>query len=329
MKAIIKAFLFSEYGGPNKLTFVEVDLPPPAVGEVQIEQSAIGVNFIDIYHRKGIIAAELPLPSGLGMEGVGTVTAVGVGVTGFSVGDRIAYAGGPLAGYATHRNLPVSRALKLPSELESEVVAAMIFKGLTAEYLTHRCVDLQPGDTVLFHAAAGGVGSIACQWLKARGVSVIGTVSNEEKAEIARRNGCDAVIIYTQEDFQTRVAEITDAKGVAVVFDSVGADTFTKSLECLRPRGTLVCFGESSGPVPPLSVASLGSKGSLFVTRPSITHYTNDRCEFEAAAQRLFEAMADGTLKAPKITTYPLEHAPLAQSDLEARLTSGSVILLP
>lgn len=329
MKPTTKAFRFSEYGGPEKLTLHKIELPAPATGEVQIEHIAIGVNFIDIYHRKGVTAAKPPLPSGLGMEGVGIITAVGSGVTGLSEGDRVAYAGGPLAGYATHRNLPIARALKLPNELDSKTVAAMVFKGLTAEYLIHRCVAVQPGDAVLFHAAAGGVGSIACQWLKARGIKVIGTVSTEEKAEIARTNGCDAVIIYTQENFQTRVAEITGNRGVAVVFDSVGADTFTKSLECLQPRGTLVSFGESSGPVPPLSVASLGGKGSLFVTRPSIAHYTADRNEFEAAAQRLFVAMADGTLKAPQITAYPLEDAPKAQSDMEARRTTGSVILIP
>lgn len=324
-----KSFLFSEYGSPDVLTLHDVELPDPAAGEVQIKQSAIGVNFIDIYHRKGVFAPKQPLPSGLGMEGVGVITAVGSGVTGFNEGDRIAYAGGPLAGYATHQNLPVARALKIPNELDSKVVAAMLFKGLTAEYLIHRCVDVQPDETVLFHAAAGGVGSIACPWLKSRGVKVIGTVSTEKKAQIARANGCDEVIIYTEDDFQVRVAEITDNKGVSVVFDSVGADTFAKSLECLRPRGTLVSFGESSGPVEPLSVASLGGKGSLFVTRPSIVHYTADRSEFEAAAQHLFTAMTDGTLSKPQITAYPFEQAPSAHSDMESRRTIGSVILVP
>lgn len=329
MSTTTNAFRFSEYGSPEVLCLQQIELADPAAGELQIRQQAIGVNFIDIYHRKGVFAAKLPLPSGLGMEGVGEISAVGDGVTGFAVGDRVAYVGGPPTGYATDRNLPAARAIKVPAGLESRTVAAMVFKGLTAEYLTYRCVALQSGDTVLFHAAAGGVGSIACQWLKARGVTVIGTVGSAEKAEIAHANGCDEVILYTKENFKARVAEITGGKGVAVVYDSVGADTFEASLDCLKPRGTLVSFGESSGPVPLLSVGALGAKGSLFVTRPSIAHYTADRGEFEAAALRLFAALSDGTLKAPQITTYPFADAARAQTDMEARRTSGSVVLLP
>ncbi len=329
MTITAQAFVFSEYGGPENLTLQDIPVPAPAAGEVQIAHTAIGVNFIDIYHRKGVFAPKQPLPSPLGMEGVGTIRAIGPDVTGFRTGDRIAYAGGPLGGYATHRNVPTARALKVPSDLNSETVAAMLFKGLTAEYLVHRCVTVGPGEIVLFHAAAGGVGSIACQWLRANGVKVIGTVSTQEKAEIAYANGCDEVILYTQDGFQTQVAEITRDKGVSVVFDSVGADTFTESLRCLRPRGTLVSFGESSGPVPPLNVASIGGLGSLFVTRPSIAHYSADRRELESAAQRLFVAMGDGKLRRPRVTSYAFKDAVSAHADLEARATTGSVILVP
>ncbi|WHO71422.1 quinone oxidoreductase [Rhizobium sp. BT03] len=211
----------------------------------------------------------------------------------------------------------------------SETVAALVFKGLTAEYLIHRCVPVGKDDTVLFHAAAGGVGSIATQWLKHLGATVIGTVGSEEKAAIARANGCDHAIVHTSEDFKARIAEITGGKGVHVVYDSVGADTFARSLDCLRPRGTLVSFGEASGPVPPLNVASLGAKGSLFVTRPSIAHYTADRSEYEAAARNLFAAIEAGIVKAPNVSKYRLGEAAKAHEDMEARRTRGSIILIP
>lgn len=329
MTQAVSAFRISEYGDASVLNWQDVELAAPAAGEIQIAHQAIGVNYIDIYHRKGIFAAPLPLPAGLGMEGVGTVTALGEGVGNFALGDRVAYVGGPPNAYATHRNLPVARALKLPDGLQSEIVAALIFKGLTVEYLINRCVPVSRGDTVLWHAAAGGVGSIASQWLAAKGATVIGTVGSAEKAEIAKANGCAYVINYRNEDFQARVKGITDGKGVDVVYDSVGADTFAKSLDCLRPRGTLVSFGEASGPVPPLNVGSLGAKGSLFVTRPSISHYTADRGEYEAAAANLFDAIAKGVVRAPESTSYALKDAPKAQADMEARRTTGSVILLP
>ncbi len=323
------AIQFSEYGGSDVLSFRQIDLVPPGKGEIQIRHHAIGVNYIDIYHRKGVFAPKLPLPGSLGVEGVGEIIAVGADVAGFAVGDRVAYVGGPPGGYATHRNLPAARALHLPAGLDSEGVAATIFKGLTAEYLTHRCVTLRPGDTVLLHAAAGGVGSLASQWLKALGVTVIGTVSTEEKAESARAQGCDHVILYSREDFGERVAQITGGRGVKVVYDSVGADTFTRSLDCLQPRGTLVSFGESSGPVAPLQISALGAKGSLFVTRPSIAHYTADRAEYDAAAKRLFAAMATGTIKTERPRVYPLDQAAQAHADLEGRKTKGAVVLLP
>ena len=323
------AFRFSEYGGPDVLSLRQVDLPPPASGEIQVRHLAIGVNFIDIYHRKGVFGPKLPLPAGLGVEGVGEVIALGPDVSGFAVGDRVAYVGGPPGGYATCRNLPAARALHVPAGLDNETVAAAVFKGLTAEYLTCRCVSLRPGDTVLFHAAAGGVGSLACQWLKSRGIAVIGTVGSEDKAETARAQGCDHVIVYTREDFGARVAQITGGKGVDAVFDSVGADTFLRSLDCLRPRGTLVSFGESSGPVQRLPVGLLGAKGSLYLTRPSIAHYTADRGEYEAAAERLFAAVGSGAVAVGQPRTYPLRQAAQAHADIEARRTTGSVVLLP
>ncbi|OAJ66114.1 polyketide synthase [Gluconobacter cerinus] len=329
MSLEMDAIRFSEYGDPHILSLERVDLPNPVAGEIQIRHLAIGVNYIDIYHRKGVFAPKLPLPSGLGVEGVGIVTSVGSGVSHFKVGQRIAYVGGQPGAYATHRNLPAVRALAVPEGLSTESVAALIFKGLTAEYLIHRCVPIVSGDVVLFHAAAGGVGSIACQWLRHIGASTIGTVGSREKVEIARKNGCDHVIIYTQDDFQTRVAEITDGRGVRVVYDSVGATTFYKSLDCLHPRGTLVSFGESSGPIDPLPIPILGGKGSLFVTRPSIAHYTADRREYEAAAHRLFDAIANQVITAPDVTAYPLHDAARAHRDMEERLTTGSIILIP
>ena len=324
-----QAIMFSQFGGPEVLSLQPVALPAPGPGEIQLRHLAIGLNFIDIYHRKGIFAAPLPLPSGLGVEGVGTVIATGDGVTGFSTGDRVAYVGGPPGGYSESRNLPAARAIRVPDGIDDTTAAAMIFKGLTAEYLIHRCMAVRQGDPVLFHAAAGGVGSIACQWLKSIGAVVIGTVGTDAKADTARRNGCDHVIVAGTEDIADRVRQITGGKGVRVVYDSVGADTFAASLDCLAPRGTLVSFGESSGPVPPLAVGSLGARGSLFVTRPSIAHYTADRAEYEAAAQRLFAAMSDGTLAPPQVTPYPLAQAARAQDDMENRRTQGSVVLLP
>lgn len=329
MDHIVKAFRFSEYGGPEVLRLQEVDLPAPASGEIQIRHHAIGLNFIDIYHRRGVFAAKLPLPSGLGVEGVGEVLAVGSDVVGFQSGDRVAYVGGPPGAYATQRNLPAARAVKVPDGLHSEVVAATIFKGLTAEYLVHRCVPVSAGDAVLVHAAAGGVGSLACQWLRQIGAQVIGTVGGPEKVATACQNGCDAVIDYRSEDFVARVKELTSGRGVRAVYDSVGADTFAGSLDCLAPRGTLVSFGESSGPVEPLAVSSLGAKGSLFITRPSIAHYTADPAEYQASASRLFAALENGTLKAGTITRFALHDAARAQVEMEKRRTLGSVVLVP
>ncbi|MDT8326684.1 MAG: quinone oxidoreductase [Roseovarius sp.] len=325
----ITAMRLAAHGAPEVLKAETLDLAAPGPGEVQIEHRAIGVNFIDIYHRKGVFAPPLPVPTGLGMEGVGRVTAIGEGVEGFALGQRLAYVGGPPGAYATHRNLPAARALAVPEGPSDQDIAALIFKGLTVEYLIHRCAPVTKGDIVLVHAAAGGVGLIACQWLHHMGVTVIGTVSTAAKAATAKANGCDHAIIYTEEDFQARVAEITDGTGVKVVYDSVGADTFAKSLDCLRPRGTMVSFGEASGPVPPLAIGLLGGKGSLFLTRPSIAHYTAVRAEYEAAAQNLFAAIAAGVVRADTVATYALTDAAKAHADIEARRTSGSVLLIP
>lgn len=320
---------FSDFGGPEVLAQIEAPLASPAKGEIQIRQSAIGFNYIDIYHRKGVFGPKLALPATPGVEGVGEVTAIGEGVSGFAVGDRVAYVGGPPGGYARHRNLPAARALHVPGDLDSTIIAAGLFKGLTAEYLTHRCVSLLPGDTVLLHAAAGGVGALASQWLRALGVTVIGTVSTEEKAQRALAHGCAHVILYTRDDFRDEVKRLTDGKGVKVVFDSVGAATFARSLDCLQPRGTLVSFGESSGPVDPLQVGVLGAKGSLYLTRPSIAHYTADRGEFEAAADRLFKAIKEGVLTVDPPRLYPLADAAQAHADVESRATMGAVVLVP
>lgn len=324
-----KVWRFSAFGAPAVLSLEERDLPLPGPGEIQLRHLAIGVNFIDTYHRRGIYSAPLTLPSGIGIEGIGEIIALGDGVKDFALGARIAYVGGPPGAYATYRNLPAARAVAVPEGLGTLDLAAMFLKGLTVEYLIHRCVAVAKGDTVLVHAAAGGIGSVACQWLRHLGATVIGTTGTAAKAEVARANGCHHVIVYTQEDFARRVAAITGGKGVHAVYDSVGADTFTRSLDCLRPRGTLVSFGESSGPVPPLRLSTLGAKGSLRVTRPSIAHYTADRAEYAAAAKRLFRAMKAGTLHAARVTTYALAEAAEAHADLEARRTTGSVALLP
>lgn len=333
MSQTATAIRFSEFGGSEVLLPAEIPLAAPGKGEIQIRQTAIGFNYIDIYHRKGVFGPKLPLPATPGVEGVGEVIAIGPEVAGFAIGDRVAYVGGPPGGYASHRNLPAARALHLPGDLGDglgdALVAAGLFKGLTAEYLTHRCVSLKPGDTVLLHAAAGGVGSLASQWLNALGVTVIGTVSSEEKARRAQAQGCAHAIIYTRDDFRDEVMRLTGGKGVRVVYNSVGADTFARSLDCLQPRGTMISFGESSGPVDPIAVGMLGAKGSLFLTRPSIAHYTADRGEYEAAAQRLFAAIRDGVLTIEPPRSYPLADAAQAHADVEARKTMGAVVLRP
>lgn len=321
------AIRIHQTGGPEVLAWEAVDLPPPAAGEAQVRHAAVGLNFIDIYHRTGLYP--LPLPAGLGLEGAGTVVAVGEGVSEVKVGDRVAYAGGPVGGYAEARNLPAHRLLVLPDGIGFRTAAAMMLQGLTAAYLLRRTYRVQAGDAVLIHAAAGGVGLIACQWAKALGATVIGTVGSDAKGDLARAHGCDHVINYSRENVAPRVREITGGEGVAVVYDGVGKDTFTASLDSLRPLGMLVSYGNASGPVPPFDILLLSQKGSLFVTRPTLMTYTAQRADLAALGAELFAVVGAGQVRIEVNQTYALKDAAQAQRDLEARRTTGSTILLP
>lgn len=321
------AIRFHQTGGPEVLRWEEVSLGDPAPGEVRVDHQAVGLNFIDIYHRTGLYP--LPLPSGIGLEGAGVVTAVGAGVTEFKRGDRVAYAGGSPGAYAEARNMPTDRLVKLPEAIDFKTAAAMMLQGMTAQYLLRRTYRVQPGDTILIHAAAGGVGLIVCQWAKALGANVIGTVSSDEKATLAKAHGCDHPIIYTRENFTQRVREITNGEGVPVVYDSIGKDTFFGSLDCLRPLGMMVTFGNASGPVPPLDLLELSKRGSLFVTRPTLFGYAAKRADLLNMAAELFEVVTSGKVKVEVNQTYPLKDAAQAQIDLAARKTTGSTVLLP
>ncbi len=314
-------------GGPEVLSWEEVDVPPPAAGEATVRHAAVGLNFIDTYHRTGLYP--LRLPSGIGLEGAGVVEAVGEGVTEVTVGDRVAYAGGPVGAYAEVRNLPAHRLLRLPEGIGFNTAAAMMLQGLTAAYLLRRTYRVQAGDAVLIHAAAGGVGLIACQWAKALGATVIGTVGSAAKGDLAKAHGCDHVINYSTENFTQRVREITGGEGVAVVYDGVGKDVFMGSLDSLRTLGMLVTYGNASGPVPPFDPLLLAQKGSLFVTRPTLAHYTAKRADLEALGSELFEIVGSGKVRIEVNQSYPLAAAAQAHRDLEARKTTGSTILLP
>ena len=314
-------------GGPEVLSWEDVELPPPAQGEATVRHHAVGLNFIDTYHRTGLYP--LPLPSGIGLEGAGVVEAVGQGVTEVKVGDRVAYAGGPVGAYAEVRNIPAHRLLKLPGSIAFNTAAAMMLQGLTTAYLLRRTYRVQPGDAVLIHAAAGGVGLIACQWAKALGATVIGTVGSAAKADLARVHGCDHVINYSSEDFTSRVRDITGGEGVPVVYDGVGKDTFMGSLDSLRPMGMLVSYGNASGPVEPLDLLLLSQKGSLFVTRPTLMNYTAKRADLEALGAELFDVVSSGKVKIEVNQSYALKDAIQAHRDLEARKTTGSTILIP
>lgn len=320
------AIRFHQTGGPEVLCWEEVAVGDPAPGEARVRHEAIGLNFIDTYHRGGLYP--LPLPSGLGREGAGVVESVGEGVTDIQPGDRVAYGTGPLGAYSEVRCLPADRLHKLPDGIDFKTGAAMMLQGMTAAYLALHTYPVQPGDKVLIHAAAGGVGLIACQWAKALGATVIGTVSSEAKAELARKHGCDHVILYTQEDVASRVREIT-GEGVAVVYDGVGKDTFMASLDSLRRRGLLVTFGNASGAVPPFDPLLLSKKGSLYVTRPVLDHYSTTRAELLALGNALFDVVLAGKVKIEVNQTYALADAAQAHRDLEARKTTGSTVLLP
>ena len=318
---------FDQTGGPDVLQWVEAPLDAPAAGEVQVRHRAVGVNFIDTYHRSGLYP--VPLPSGLGQEAAGVVEAVGEGVSEFLPGDRVAYAGGPVGAYSDVRNIAAAELVKRPEVLSFEQGAAVMMQGLTAQYLLRRTYRVQPGDTLLIHAAAGGVGLIACQWAKALGATVIGTVSSDAKAELARRHGCDHTIVTSREKVSQRVRELTAGEGVAVVYDSVGKDTFFDSLACLRPLGMMVSFGNASGPVPAFEPSLLMKMGSLFLTRPTLFHYTQRRADLLAMAGELFDVVASGQVRISVNQRYPLRDAALAHAALEARRTTGSTVLIP
>ena len=321
------AIRIHSYGNASVLQWEEIELAAPGAGEALIRHRAVGLNFIDIYHRTGLYPVP-QLPSVIGLEGAGIVEAVGPGVTEVKQGDRIAYASTPIGAYAEARNIPADRLVKLPETISDHQAAAMMLQGMTAEYLLKRVFTVKQGDSILVHAAAGGVGLILCQWARNLGATVIGTVSSEQKAELAQTHGCTHPIVYTREDFAVRVKEITKGAGVPVVYDSVGKDTFSRSLDCLRPMGLMVSFGQSSGPVPPLDLGVLSAKGSLFVTRPTLLTYTAKREDLLASANALFGVVASGAVRIEVNQTFPLRRAADAHRALEERKTTGSTVLL-
>ncbi len=322
-----RAIRIHEYGGPEVLRREEIEVPEPGPGEVLLRHSAIGLNYIDIYNRRGLYPMA-ELPAVLGREAAGVVEAVGEGVREVRPGDRVAYVMHAGA-YSEKRCIPASALVPLPEDIADEQAAAMLLKGLTAHYLLRRTFRVQPGQTILFHAAAGGVGLIACQWAKHLGATVIGTVGSEEKARLAQEHGCDYPIVYTREDFVARVREITKGEGVPVVYDSVGQATFQRSLDCLQPLGSMVSFGQASGPVPPLDIGILAQKGSLYLTRPTLATYVARREDLLRGAEELFEVVRRGIVRIEIRQRYPLREAAQAHRDLEARRTAGSTVLLP
>lgn len=320
------AIRIHQNGGPDVLRWETLDVPAPGPGEVRLRQTAVGLNYIDVYFRTGLYAAPT-LPFTPGLEGAGVVEATGEGVTTLKVGDRVAYASAPIGAYAEARLMPADRLVKVPDGISDQQAAAMMLQGMTTQYLVRRTYKVQAGETILVHAAAGGVGLMLCQWAKHLGATVIGTVSSEEKAALARANGCDHPVIYTREDFQSRVMEITNGQKVPVVYDSVGVDTFAKSLDCLAPLGMMVLFGQASGPVPPFELGTLAAKGSLFITRPTLFSYTAKPEDLVSTANELFDVVGKGVVKIAVNQTYALADAAQAHRDLEARKTTGSTVL--
>lgn len=321
-----KSIIIDRTGGPETLQWKEVEVGKPSVGQVRVRQVAVGLNYIDVYQRSGLYP--VPMPGSIGLEAAGVVEEVGAGISDLKVGDRVAYAGGPAGAYAEQRVMPVAPLVKLPDGITEQQAAAIMLKGLTVQYLIRRTYKVKAGDTVLLHAAAGGVGLIACQWLRALGVTVIGTVSTEEKAALARANGCTHTILYRKEKFADRVRELTGGAGVPVVYDSVGKDTWDDSLSCLQPMGLMVSFGNTSGAVAPINIGQLAAKGSLFVTRPALATYTAKPADLKEMAKDLFEALAKGHVKAEVSQTYPLKDAAQAHRDLESSKTVGSTVLV-
>ena len=320
-----KAIRIMQTGAPEVMNLVDVDVPAPGPGQVQVRHHACGLNYIDVYFRTGLYPQ--PMPAGVGQEGAGVVTAVGEGVDFLKVGDRVAYAGGPQGSYSEVRNLPAAPVVKLPKNIDFDTGAAMMLKGMTVQYLFRRTYKLQKGQTILFHAAAGGVGLIAMQWAKALGVTVIGTVGSVAKGELAKAHGCDHVILYNKENVAERVREITKGKMVPVVYDAVGKDTFQGSLDSLQPFGLMVSFGNASGPVPPMPLTAL--KSTLYITRPSLMPHTASRANLEEIAGDLFKVVGSGKVKIKIEQRYPLADVVKAHQDLESRKTTGSTVLIP
>ena len=323
----MKAIRFAKTGGPEVLGLQDIALPPPAKGQIRVRHTAIGVNFIDTYHRSGLYP--LPLPSGLGMEAAGSVDALGAGVSHLKIGDRVGYCTGPVGAYAEANNVPADRVVKLPAGVSDDVAAAAMLKGMTAQYLLKRTFPVRRGQTILFHSAAGGVGLIAVQWAKHLGAHVIGTVGSDAKIELAKAHGCDQVFNTEKDDWVAGVRELTGGAGVAVVYDSVGKDTFTGSLDCLAPRGMMVSFGNSSGPVAAFEPALLSAKGSLYLTRPTLMRYTRTTAELQETADDLFAAIASGAVKIAVNQRFALGDARAAHEALHSRKTTGATVLIP
>ncbi len=322
---MVKAIVIRQTGGPEVLRYEDIDIGRPGPGEIRMSQSLIGVNFIDVYHRSGLYP--MPLPLVPGSEGVGRVEAVGQDVTDLKPGDRVCYGNGPVGAYAEERLIPAEKVVKIPPQLKDEQIAGMMLRGLTVWYLLRSLHALKSGETVLFHAAAGGTGVIFCQWAKAIGATVIGTVGTEEKAQVARAAGCTHTILYRSEDWVKKVRELTGGKGVSAVYDGVGKDTFMGSLDCLAPRGLMVTFGNASGPVPAMEPAILSAKGSLFLTRPKLGDYVATREEYVRACQEFFDVMIRGAVRGDAGQSYGLAQAAHAHSDLESRATTGPTVL--
>ncbi|PCE32074.1 quinone oxidoreductase family protein [Burkholderia ubonensis] len=322
-----KAIRYDQAGGPEVMKWVDVEVAEPQAGQVRVKQHAVGLNYIDVYFRTGLYPQ--PLPGGLGMEAAGEVTAVGDDVTAFKPGDRVAYVSSSPGAYAQERVLPADRLVKLPDGIGYDEAASVMLQGLTAHYLLRRTYPVKAGDTILIHAAAGGVGLLVCQWAKALGATVIGTVSTDEKAGIAKAHGCDHPIVYTRENFTERVRAITNDALLPVVYDSIGKDTYIGSLDCLAPLGLYVSFGNASGPLPPIDSKEFSSRGSLFFTRPTLFSYIAKRADLEAAAAELFDVIQSGKVKTSINQRYPLAEVARAHADLEARKTTGSTILVP
>ena len=322
-----KAIRIHKVGPPSAMKWENIDLKKPAKGEARLRHTAVGLNFIDTYQRTGLYP--LDLPAVLGLEGAGVVEALGRGVTGLKIGDRVAYAGGPSGAYAQERNYPADRLVKIPKEISDQTAAAMMLKGMTARYLLRDTYRVKKGDTILIHAAAGGLGLILCQWANHLGANVIGTVGSKKKADLAKDHGCHHPIIYTKQNFVDRVRRLTKGAGVPVVYDSIGKSTFPDSLDCLQNRGLFVSFGNASGPIPPFAAGILAQKGSLFMTRPTLFDYIATRKELEANARDLIGVVKKGVVKIAVNQTYALKDAAKAHRDLEGRKTTGSTVLIP